>query len=352
MEHSAVTAAETMRIFAHRLLPGAVHRPMITIDRTHPVASVRSLPLGWPVHVVTFLVRRFGALVFITFLVCASAAAQRASTPATTEQLDLISRATENELQALESPVPFRYQERLEWSWGTETRSVIETSEGRADRIVQFAGGPLSSEQQAKQERRLKKLLSDHDAVKNELQDQKAETQRRIRMVKAFPRAFFFDFAGRENGLLRFDFRPNPEFSPKDRETQMYRGMEGKVWVEPAHERIVQVRGKLVKDVSFGWGIFGRLNKGGIYEISQTQLSPGIWRITTLNVDVKGRIFLLNSFRFMRRESNTHFRAVSESLTYSAAVQTLLAAPIPAENDHVSSPPSPAQLPKERHSRR
>jgi hypothetical protein len=322
------------------------------IGRTHSVASVRSLAAAPPFHVVTFLVRRFWTLVFITFLVCASAAAQRASTPATTEQLDLISRATENELQALESPVPFRYQERLEWPWGTETRSVIETSEGRADRIVQFAGGPLSSEQQAKQERRLKKLLSDHDAVKNELQDQKAETQRRIRMVKAFPRAFFFDFVGRENGLLRFDFRPNPEFSPKDRETQMYRGMEGKVWVEPAHERIVQVRGKLVKDVSFGWGIFGRLNKGGIYEISQTQLSPGIWRITTLNVDVKGRIFLLNSFRFMRRESNSHFRAVSASLTYPAAVQTLLAAPLPAENDHVSSPPSSAQSPKERRSRR
>jgi hypothetical protein len=325
---------------------------MMTIGGTYPVASVRSLAAAPPFHAVTFLVQRFSALVFIAILVCAGAAAQPTTTPATTAQLELISRATENELQALESPVPFRYQERLEWPWGTETRSVIETSEGRADRIVQFAGGPLSSEQQAKQERRLKKLLSDHDAVKNEVQDQKAETQRRIRMVKAFPRAFFFDFAGRENGLLRFDFRPNPEFSPKDRETQMYRGMEGKVWVEPVHERIVQVQGKLVKDVSFGWGIFGHLNKGGIYEISQTQLSPGIWRITTLNVDVKGRIFLLNSFRFMRRESNSHFRAVSSSLTYPAAVQTLLAAPLPAENDHVSSPPSPAQSPKERRSRR
>jgi hypothetical protein len=308
--------------------------------------------VGPPFYAVTFSVRVFCTLVFITLVVCAAAAAQSISTPATTAQLELIARASEHELQALESPVPFRYQERLEWPWGIETRSVIETPEGRADRIVQFSDEPLSSEQQAKQERRLKKLLSDHDAVKNELQDQKAETQRRIRMVKAFPRAFFFDFAGRENGLLRFDFRPNPEFSPKDRETQMYRGMEGKVWVEPVHERIVQVQGKLVKDVSFGWGIFGRLNKGGIYEISQTQLSPGVWRITTLNVDVKGRIFLLNSFRFMRRESNSHFRAVSASLTYPAAVQNLLVAPLPAGNDHVSSPPSPTQSPQGRRSRR
>ena len=323
-----------MQTFVHRPLPW--HRTILVMGRTHPVASVRSAAARPVSRAVTFPFRQVCALLVSTFLACATAAAQPAPSPATTEQLDLIARATENELHALESPAPFRYQERLEWPWGTETRSVIETSEGRADRIVEFSGEPLSPDQQARQERRLKKLLSDHDAVKNELQEQKAETQRRMRMVKAFPRAFFFDFAGRENGLLLFAFRPNPEFSPKDRETQMYRGMEGEVWVEPRHERIVQVRGKLVKDVSFGWGIFGRLNKGGIYEISQTQLSPGTWRITTLNVDVKGRMFLLNSFRFMRRESNSHFRPVSETLTYPAAVQTLLANPLPPENDHIS----------------
>lgn len=344
---SAVTAAEEPASSIRRLPHW--HRTIFAMGRTHPVASVRSPAIRPRFYTVMFSVWRFCALLFVAFLACAASEAQPVPTPATTEQLELIARATEHELQALENPVPFRYQERLQWSWGTETRSVIETSEGRADRVVQFADEPLSSEQQAKQERRLKKLLSDHDAVKNELQDQKAETQRRIRMVKAFPRAFFFDFVGRESGLLCFDFRPNPEFSPKDRETQMYRGMEGKVWVEPVHERIVQIRGKLVKDVSFGWGIVGRLNKGGIYEISQTQLSPGIWRITTLNVDVKGRMFFLNSFRFMRRESNSHFRPVSASLSYPAAVQNLLAAPLLPENDHVSTPPASTRSSDQHH---
>jgi hypothetical protein len=350
MEQSAVSTAATMPTFTRGLLPW--DRTMVAMGRTHPVAAVKLSAVRTRFYTVAFSVRRFCALLFIALLACAAAEAQSAPTPATIEQLELIARATEHELQALENPAPFRYQERLEWSWGTETRSVIETSEGRADRVVQFSDEPLSSEQQAKQEHRLKKLLSDHDAVKKELQDQKAETQRRIRMVKAFPKAFFFDFVGRENGLLRFEFRPDPEFSPKDRETQMYRGMEGEVWVEPVHERIVQVQGKLVKDVSFGWGIVGRLNKGGIYEISQTQLSPGVWRITTLNVDVKGRMFLLNSFRFMRRESNSHFRPVSASLSYPAAVQALLAAPLLPEKNHVSSPPAPARSSDQHHSAR
>ena len=249
-------------------------------------------------------------------------------------------RAADHELIELETPTPFQYQERLEWSWGTETRLVIETAEGRVDRIVFFNDEPLSPDHQARQQHRLEKLLSDRDAVKSDLKDQKAETQHRIRMVKAFPKAFFFDFAGREKGLLRFDFRPDPEFSPKDRETQMYRGMEGTVWIEPEQERIVQIQGKLVKDVTFGWGIFGRLNKGGIYEIAQTQLSQGTWRITALNVDVKGRTFLVDTFRFLRKETSSRFQPVSSAMTYQAAVKALLAASATHDKERLSKSPA------------
>lgn len=263
--------------------------------------------------------------------------------PASEEHLALIARASEHERADLENPKPYRYQERLDWNWGSETRSVIETAQGRADRIVLFNGEPLSPDQQAKQQHRLEKLLSDRDAVKSELKDQKSETQRRIRIVRAFPKAFFFDYAGVEKGLLRFDFRPDPDFAPKDRETQMYRGMEGSVWIEPTQERIVRIEGILVKDVSFGWGIVGRLNKGGIYEIAQTQLAPGKWRITTLDVNLKGKMFLFNSFKFQRKEINSRFQPVSSELTLQEAIQELLTAP--AEKRQGKHPPLHKQNP-------
>ncbi|HZD95310.1 MAG TPA: hypothetical protein VE133_13705, partial [Candidatus Sulfotelmatobacter sp.] len=271
----------------------------------------------------------FAAILLLSFSVVQQAAAQGKHSSGPMEYLALIERAAEHETQALESPQPFQFTERLNWNWGSETRSVIETPEGRADRIVLYSDEPLQLEQQQRQIHRLQKLLRDHDAVKDELQDQKSEKQRRIRMIKALPKALTFKFAGRERGLLRFSFSPNPEFSPKDRETQMYRGMEGTLWLEPTQERLVRIEGRLVKDVSFGWGILGRLNKGGIYEIGQTQVAPGVWRITTLNVDVKGRVFLLNSFKLFREESNSHFRPASNSITYREAVQALLLMPVP-----------------------
>jgi len=263
----------------------------------------------------------------IALLLTCTALAQKQHHPASADDLALIQRASESEIAELENPKPYRYQERLDWNWGSETRSVIATANGRADRIVMFNGEPLSPEQQAKQEHRLNKLLSDHDALKNELKDQESETQRRVRLVKAFPKAFIFGFAGSEKGLLRFDFRPDPDFSPKDRETQMYRGMEGSVWIEPVQERIVRIEGVLVKDVSFGWGVVGRLSKGGIYEIAQTQLSPGRWRITSMDIDLKGKMFLINSFRFQRKETNLRFQPVSGDMTLQEAIQELLDAP-------------------------
>jgi hypothetical protein len=270
------------------------------------------------------------APIFVLLLLSVSAATnlmaqKRPAPPQPADYLALIERASANEAHALENPVPFQFTERLTWAWGSETRSVIETAEGRADRIVLFHDEPLQPDQQEKQKHRLEKLLRDRDAVKNELQDWKSETQHRIKMVKAFPKAVLFVFDGREDNLLRFSFRPNPEFSPKDRETQLYRGMEGFVWIEPTQERIVRVEGKLVKDVSFGWGVLGHLNKGGIYEIAQTVVAPGVWRTTTLNVDVKGRIFLISGFRFFREEHDAHYRPTPASTGYRDAVASLLA---------------------------
>ena len=324
---------------------------MVTL---HPAFQITSCD-GWPrlSAMASQCLRRASiAFFFFAILFSTATAVEKTKGSASADQLALITRATERELHALEHPTPFQFQERLEWNWGAETRSVIETPQGRADRIVLFGDEPLTPEQQEKQTHRLEKLLSDRDAVKGELQDQNAEIQRRIRMVQAFPRAFFFDFVGREKGLLHFGFYPNPEFSPKDRETQMYRGMEGSLWLDPAQECIVKIEGKLVKDVSFGWGILGRLSKGGVFEIAQTQLAPGTWRITSLNVDMKGRILLLDSFRFVRRETDTHLRSTPASTTYQSAVKTLLAEPSVSDWDKPAGPPVPLRSRKSQSSSR
>jgi hypothetical protein len=267
---------------------------------------------------------RLAAVLLVWILVLTARAGQTEKKPEAEDALLLVQRASENEVASLENPVLCRYRERLQWSWGSETRAVIETSEGRVDRIIAFDDEPLAPDQAKRQERRLEKLLRDRNARKKELEEQRAEIRRRVRMMRAFPRALLFEAAGEgPDGLLRFAFRPNPKFSPSDRETQVFRGMQGTVWVDAKQQRLIKIHGVLTKNVSFGWGILGKLHKGGTYEIEQEQISPGVWRIKRLDLDLKGRAFL-DGFRILRKETNKDFERKAEGETYQDAAEELL----------------------------
>lgn len=238
---------------------------------------------------------------------------------------DLIRRCSSKETASLEAPRRLEFRERLEWSWGSETRVVIETADGRADRIVAFNDQSLAEDQQEKQRRRLLKLVSNSKARQNELAEQRDEAERRLKMIRDLSDAFSMEFSGVEpDGRLRFNFQPDPGFMPRNRETQVYRGMRGSLWIDPGAERIVRVEGTLFRDVSFGWGILGKLHKGGRFELAQTEIMPGVWRMTTLNLDLKARILLFSSMHIFRRESSSEFVMSPPGLNYHDALLRLL----------------------------
>jgi hypothetical protein len=236
----------------------------------------------------------------------------------------VLRRCSQNEKEALQNPQRFQFLERVLQDWGSETRSVIETRDGRVDRIIAFNDEPLATDQQKKQQERLTRLLNSDDALHKEVADQREEAGRRQQLVATMPEAFLFEFVARDADGLKFSFLPNPQFSPSNRETQVFKGMRGVVWINPQYERIVRVEGELFKDVSFGWGILGRLYKGGTFEVVQSQVSPGVWRITTLNLDFQGRAFLFNSLKIFRKESSTGFVPTPDGVTARSGIAQLL----------------------------
>src|SRR5215471_4979598 len=242
----------------------------------------------------------------------------------------LLRRCSQHEKEAMQHPQQFQFLERLKTDWGSETRAVIETTEGRADRIIAFHDRPLAPDQQKKQQQRLTRMLNDSKALRDEVADQREEADRRQLMVATLPDAILIEFAGTEpDGKLRFTFVPNPKFSPSNRETQVFKGMRGVLWIESTYERIAAVQGELFKDVNFGWGVLGRLHKGGTFEVVQAQILPGMWRITTLNLDFKGRAFLFSGLRILRKETSTRFVLTSSGMTIRAALTELLSEPDP-----------------------
>jgi hypothetical protein len=86
----------------------------------------------------------------------------------------------------------------------------------------------------------------------------------------------------------RLSFAPNPHFVPPDIEANLLRGFAGEVWIDQAQERLTRLDAHLVADVDLGFGILGRVDRGGTVELRQTDVGGHEWELTELELNMTG----------------------------------------------------------------
>ena len=176
-----------------------------------------------------------------------------------------------------------RYRLRKSSPRFSSTKEIYETKDGGVARLLETNGRPLSQADEQKEQARLDTLLIDPSRQRHRKQSEDQDAHAPSRCFSAFPNAFFFKFVGDDVGpsgkLEKFSFWPNPDFNPPDLETQVLTAMTGEIWVDADQEHVVRLEGHLQQDVDFGWGILGRLNKGGWILIEQARGGDGRWRI-------------------------------------------------------------------------
>jgi hypothetical protein len=260
----------------------------------------------------------------VLVLGCMSPAPLWASDPA---DLGLVTRALANELRAAQdSGHPMQYRLRKSTPRLTSTKLIIETRDGAVARLLTVNGSELSAADREKDEARLKALLSDPNRQRKRKQTEQDDTGRVLKVLRALPRAFLFQYAGSQtNGsitLARFNFSPNPKFNSADLELLVLTAMSGTLTIDASHERVLRLDGRLQQDVDIGWGILGRLNKGGWLTIEQADIGAGVYRITRFQMDMTGRVFFkTKSFNTVEEESG--YLPVPPDLTYQEAIQLL-----------------------------
>ena len=104
--------------------------------------------------------------------------------------------------------------------------------------------------------------------------------------------------------------------------------MAGEIWVDPVHLRVVRLEGHLQQDVDFGWGILGRLNKGGWIMIEQVDVGPDMgidqWRTVRFQMAMSGRV-VWKKRAFDTTEEETGYAPVPVGLGYQKAIEMLRA---------------------------
>ena len=227
---------------------------------------------------------------------------------------------------ALDASHPMRYRLRRESPRLTTTKDMVETQDGAIARLIAVNDRPLDALQEQKEQARLQGILADRGKQRHRKQAQQDETARALKVLRALPDAFVYRYAGQVNNgsgqLERFAFSPNPNYSPPDLETQALTALIGEIWIDPVSLRVVRLDGHLRDDVDFGWGILGRLYKGGWITIEQADVGGGVWRIVRLRMKMSARV-VIRTRNFETTEEESQFAPVPAGLDYRQGVALL-----------------------------
>jgi hypothetical protein len=266
----------------------------------------------------------------------------------TTDPKALVQQAVANELRAAQDTSRlYRYVLRKETKSGTSVREMIETKDGIVARTITWNDRELTPDERAKEDEKLARLGSSAEEQRKKFAEQREDARQAMKMLEALPHALLYEYGGREmlNGreAVRLRFKPNPDFSSTAKETYLFRGAEGNIWIDKDAKRIAKLDGVTTAQVNIGWGLLGHIDKGGKVYLEQTMVGPSTqWRISTLNLDAKGKALFFKSINIQQRQSARDFRPVS-AMTVAEAVDFLRKSDAGAKPETSASAPSAAR---------
>ena len=262
-------------------------------------------------------------------LAFATVSSAQGQPPAQMDATALVRRAVQNRLDAEKNHRPVRYLIHRTDERHDTTKAIIETVDGDVARLVAINGKPLSAEADRAELDRLDTLANHPEMQEHRHKSEQKDAERIDRLLALLPDAFLYRFEGTTpcaaGQCYRLSFTPNPQFTPPNMEADLLRGIAGEVWIDPAQERLTRLDGHFIADVEFGFGIIGKLNKGGTVLLEQTDVGTGghDWELTRLTLHVTGKALMVKPLSFQINEEASGFAQVPAGLKYREAIQLL-----------------------------
>lgn len=254
---------------------------------------------------------------------------------APSDPAQLVRQTVQNEIAATNAPVSerFMFKSRKQSDKGSQTKLYVETQEGMVGLVIALNDQPLTPEQHQAEEARVGRFLSDPAELQKKRKHEKDDAERTVQIMKALPDAFVYEPDGAETGtsdlgkngdpLVRLKFRPNPNYEPPTHTEQVLTGMQGTLIVDARQHRIAKIDGTLFKEVGFGWGILGHLDKGGRFVVQQANVGQNEWNVTHMTLNFTGKIMMFKSLKIQSDEVYSDFHAVAKDLSFAQGLDLL-----------------------------
>lgn len=239
----------------------------------------------------------------------------------------LVRRAVQNRLDAEKNHRLIRYVVKRSDERHDTTKEIIETVNGDVARLIKLDGKPLSAEAESAELDRLDTLAAHPEMQEHRHKGEQKDAERVDRLMVLLPNAFLYRYEGMAScaagQCYRLSFTPNPHFTPPNLESDLLRGVAGEVWIDSTQERLTRLDGHFIADVDFGFGILGKLNKGGTVLLEQTDIGGHDWELTGLTLHVTGKALMVKTLSYQINEEASQFAPVAPGLKYRDAIQLL-----------------------------
>ncbi len=171
-------------------------------------------------------------------------------------------------------------------------------------------------------------LRTSDPRTKSAVEKYDRRNRQRAELVDSMVDSFAPRWVGREtrdgHSCDVFELAPKPDFHPHTLMQDALTHINAKIWVDRDSDQMVRGEAHIMRDISFGGGILGKVYRGGVFSMEQGPVSPGIWEPTRYQYDFGGRKFLF-SFDEHQTVDASHYRRIGPPKDALAVVQNELA---------------------------
>ncbi len=158
----------------------------------------------------------------------------------------------------------------------------------RLRRLTAKNGQPLSPDDQAKEDRRLEKVIREIEKREAEKEQKERshrpgppdETEKRPTVAEVLRASQLVNprrerFRGRE--CVVFDFEPLPGYKPKEAIEKLMGKMAGAIWIDATDRQVARVEARLIDSFKIGGGLLGAIKSGAAFLLEQDRINNEVW---------------------------------------------------------------------------
>lgn len=217
----------------------------------------------------------------------------------------------------------WRYRSEVRRADGQSTYIVVDTDTGSVKKKVQQNGKPLDAAALNEEMRRIDSFVRDPSQQAKKQKDSEQDDKRAQNMLRMLPDAFLWTIKSDTPEDTTLAFTPDPDFSAPSMEARVFAAMAGEIVVTKQAHRMQSIKGQLVHDVKFAFGLLGKMEQGGTFNVERREIGPGIWQITESHIHINGHVLVFHNISEQEDEVKSDFRPMPPTTTLEQAANLL-----------------------------